>query len=334
MPGNKRSRPTGIPNFTLLADIGGTNARFALWERGILGPVASFSTAEYAQPVEAIRAFLGSQAPGIRVRRALLAVAGPVSNGYCSLTNSSWVLDAKELRKSLGLASISLVNDFEAVAWSLSRLIAKDLHRLGGGDGVRGAPSVVLGPGTGLGVACFVPGTSGSLVIATEAGHATLPASTRREAAVIDLMRDRFGHVSAERALSGDGLINLYQAIAALDHATVSDRSTAEITEAALAGSCAVSRAALDLFCATLGSLAGDLALIFGARGGVYIGGGIVPRFADFLSRSEFRERFEAKGRFRQYVQTIPTTLILHPNAALKGLATFLMLFPASDTRA
>jgi len=331
MLANKRSRSTGGPTFTLLADIGGTNARFALWKRGVLGPVVSFSTAKYAQPIEAIRAFLESQAPGIRVRSGLLAVAGPVTNGYCSLTNSSWVLDAKELRTTLGLASISLVNDFEAVAWSLSRLTPKDLHRLGGGEGVRGAPSVVLGPGTGLGVACFVPGTTRSLVIATEGGHATLPASNRREAAVIDLMRDRYGHVSAEHALSGDGLMNLYKAIAALDHATVLDRSAAEITEAALAGTCAVSRAALDLFCATLGCFAGDLALIFGARGGVYIGGGIVPRFADYLSRSQFRERFEAKGRFRYYVQTIPTTLVLHPYAALEGLATFLTLMVASD---
>jgi len=332
MPANNGSLSTGVPTYTLLADIGGTNARFALWERGVLGPVASFSTAEYAQPIEVIRAFLGHQTLGIRVRRALLAVAGPVADGCCSLTNSSWVLDAKELRMSLGLQSVSLVNDFEAVAWSLSRLNPKDLHRLGGGDGVRGAPSVVLGPGTGLGVACFVPAAPRSLVIATEGGHATLPASNPQEAAVIDLMRDRFGHISAERALSGDGLMNLYQAIAALDCVTVSDRSAAEITEAALAGSCAVSRAALDLFCAMLGCFAGDLALIFGARGGVYIGGGIVPRFADYLSRSQFRERFEAKGRFRDYVRAIPTMLILHPYAALEGLATFLTPVITSGT--
>jgi glucokinase len=157
-------------------------------------------------------------------------------------------------------------------------------------------------------------------VIPTEGGHASLPGQTLREDAVIARVRDRFGHASAERVLSGPGLENLYHAIAAVDGAIAPDRTAAEITHQALDGSCPVCVAAVDMFCAMLGTVAGDLALMFRARGGVYIAGGIAPRMVDVLARSEFHARFTAKGRFRPYLEGIPVAVIVNPDSAFLGL--------------
>ena len=179
---------------------------------------------------------------------------------------------------------------------------------------------VVIGPGTGLGMAGLLRRGSDMTVIATEGGHATLPGTTPREDAVIAQLRRRFGHASAERALSGLGLENLYAATAAVDKVAVSRRTAAEITRRASDRSCPTCRAAVDMFCAMLGTVAGNLALTFRARGGVYIAGGIAPHLAGDLAQSDFRARFVAKGRFREYLEGIPTTVIVNPNAAFLGL--------------
>ena len=223
----------------------------------------------------------------------------------------------------MGFATVRLLNDFEAIAWSLRKLEPGDIHPIGGGHAQPGAPMVVLGAGTGLGIAALLPGDR-DLVIATEGGHASLPANSDREDAVIALLRRQFGRVSAERTLSGPGLQNLYRSIAVLDHVDVPARSAAEITKAALAGTCPVSKAALDMFCSMLGTVAGDLALLFRARGGIYLAGGIVPRITDYVARSEFRARFEAKGRVRAYLETIPTSVILHRDPAFLGLVSII----------
>jgi glucokinase len=178
----------------------------------------------------------------------------------------------------------------------------------------------VLGPGSGLGVACLVPGGGKPVVLASEGGHATLASTCDREDKIIEQLRRRFGHVSAERVVSGDGLENIYQAIVALDGLTLEPRSAADITKRALSGDCQVAREALAIFCAFLGSFAGNVVLTFGARGGAYIAGGISPRILDFMVRSEFRNRFEAKGRFRPYLETVPSYVIVHPAAAFLGL--------------
>jgi glucokinase len=159
-----------------------------------------------------------------------------------------------------------------------------------------------------------------TIPIATEAGHATLTSASRREDAIIEHLRQRFGHVSVERTISGPGLENLYQAIAAVDGVRVPARSPNDITDAAIRGDCATSRASLEMFCAMLGGVAGNLALSFRARGGIYIAGGIAPRITDFIARSEFRARFEAKGRFRGFLEGIPTYVIMHPYPTFVGL--------------
>ncbi len=304
----------------LLADIGGTNARFALLRDGTVGPISVRSVADYPTIEEAVAAYLESEG-GIAPRAATLAVAGAVVDGHSEPVNSDWVIDARALASRFGWARIDLINDFAAVAWALPELAPADLAPIGGGTAQPGAPMVVLGAGTGLGVAMYVPTDHGGLVLATEGGHADLAAGDRRQAAVIEQLRNKFGRVSIERALSGPGLENLYGALAQIDQVSVPVRTAAEIVAAALDASCPVCRASLDMFCALLGAVAGDLALTAGAQGGVLIAGGIVPRFVPFLRASDFRRRFEAKGRLGGLVRKIPTQVILRPDVAFLGLA-------------
>jgi glucokinase len=309
-----------MPERVLLGDIGGTNARFAFVDGARLGPTASVAVEDYPRFDQAVAAFLGRTGARTAVAGAVLAVAGAVEKNHASITNSRWVIDAAELRNAFGFEHVRIINDFEAIAWSLPHLAATDLFPIGGGERVAEAPAVVLGPGTGLGLACFLPRADESVVVCTEGGHVTLPGTSRREDAVIAHLRDRFDHVSAERAVSGPGLANLYDALGALGGVAVPARSGVEITDAALNGSCMFSREALDMFCAMLGTVAGNAALTFGARGGVYIGGGIAPRITEYLARSRFRTRFETKGRFRPYVAAISSSVIVHPEPAFIGL--------------
>jgi glucokinase len=303
----------------LLGDIGATNARFALLADGELSPVKTFEVAHFARFADAALDFLKHYGERGKVVRAALAVAGPVENGRCVLTNCPWVIDAEDLYKSFGLAA-RIVNDFEAVALSLPSLTAADVFAIGGGAARHGEAMAVLGPGTGLGVAGLMPGLAKAVVVSGEGGHATLAAADQREEDIIRELRRRFGHVSAERALSGQGLENIYQAIAAVDRVDRPPLSATEITHRALGDECQPATETLETFCAFLGSVAGNVALTFGARGGVYIAGGISPRILDFMGRSRFRNRFEAKGRFEPYLKAIPSSVIVHPAAAFVGL--------------
>ncbi|BAM91938.1 glucokinase [Bradyrhizobium oligotrophicum S58] len=307
----------------LLGDIGGTNARFALLADGTIGDVAHLKVADFPTVTDAITDFLSRHAAGGPPTAAVLDIAGPIERNRGMLTNSTWVIDGEELAARFKLRSAKLLNDFEAVGWSLPALHPDDLFPLGGSTAVAGAPMLVIGPGTGFGAACYLPGDGRPTVAVTEAGHATLPATTAREAAVLAKMRERFGHVSIERALSGMGIENVYHAIAAVDGATVPQRDAAAITHAALDGSCATSRATLDMFCAWLGAVAGNLALTFCARGGVYIAGGIPPRFPDYFAKSDFRRQFESKGRYDSYLRPIPVHLVTKPDISFLGLKSF-----------
>lgn len=309
---------------TLLADIGGTNARFALTDGGELGSVEHVKVADFATVRDAIADVLARQAKGAAITAAVLAVAGPVTNNRCVVTNSHWVVDGAELGAAFGLEVVHVLNDFEVMAWSLPALAPSDLVPLGPQAGLPGEPMLVLGPGTGFGVSCLIERHGSRLAVITEAGHATLPAETEHEERVIHRMRERLGHVSIERgALSGAGMQNLYQALADVDGVPAPKRDAAAITKAALDGSCDLSRATLEMFCAILGSVAGNLAVTFCARGGVYVAGGIVPRFPQFLAASAFRTRFEAKGRFQDYLRGIPTSVIVKADASFVGLKAY-----------
>ena len=314
----------------LLADIGGTNARFAITEGGEIGPIEHLKVSDFSGAADAIAAFLTHRSDG-RTQAAVLGVAGAVEDNRCVITNSGWVIDGAELQNRFGLRIVHLLNDFEAVAWSLPALQPSDLFSIGKQNPIAGAPMLVVGPGTGFGAACLFQGIP--FAEPTEAGHATLPANSEREERVINHLRQHFQHVSVERLLSGAGLANLYRTLAILDGVAVPDRDPPTITQAALEGNCDISRAALDMFCSLLGSVAGDLALTFCAKGGVYIAGGIVPRFADRLAKSAFRKQFERKGRFESYLKKIPTSIIVHPDVSFIGLRAFFQQSAAARER-
>jgi glucokinase len=310
----------------LIADVGGTNVRFALVAAdGNPSAIRVLAGADHAGLGAAARAYLDLERPDPAPDRAAIAVASPVVGDRVSMTNRDWSFSISELQAALGLARLVVVNDFTAQALAVPRLGAGETRRLGAGTAVAGAPIAILGPGTGLGVSGVVEAPGGARVaLATEGGHATLAPADARERAVVGELARRFGHVSIERAVSGPGLANLAAAIAAVDGLDVPALAPAEITARALAGSDAIAVEALSMFCAMLGSASGNLALTLGARGGVYIGGGIVLRLGDFLAASAFRDRFEDKGRFRDYLSAIPTWLITADNPALRGLAALL----------
>jgi glucokinase len=312
-----------FPECVLLGDIGATNARFALATESVLGPVTTFEVNRFARFTDVVDLFLRDYSDRSRLRHALFAIAAPIDGERCVLTNSPWVIEAAELQAIFGLQS-ELLNDFAAVANSLPLLGPADLAKLGGVAGDKTSPMAVLGPGSGLGVACLIPRADKPAVIASEGGHATLAATCDREDQIIRHLRQRFGHASAERALSGPGLENIYRAIGAVDKVETAPQNAKQITRSALRGECNIAVEALNVFCAFLGSFAGNVALTFDARGGVYIAGGISPRIVDFMRRSQFRVRFEAKGRFQQYLKSIPVHVITHPAAAFIGLKSFL----------
>ena len=305
----------------ILADIGATSSRFAI----LAGPEATLMTtyavADHATPVEAARAFLSGPAAGFKPQIAVFAAAGPVVNGRVTMVNAAWVVDAEQIKQGLGLRAAHVINDFEAQGWALPGLQPKDLAEIGQVPPPGQGTMAVLGPGTGFGLAALVSSGSTELVLVTEAGHATLASDSPREDAIILSLRNRLEHVSVERVLSGSGMVHLYDAIAEVDSQTVPPRTPAEIVEHALKGDCPVCRATLDEFCAFLGSVSGNAALTLGARGGVFIAGGIAPRFIEFLRQSAFRERFEAKGRLKPYLAAIPTWVVTHPYPAFVGLA-------------
>ncbi len=305
----------------LLGDIGGTNARFALlYGDGELSAIEHRAVADHPDPESAIEAVLEQR--GVRPDAAVLAVAATVEGSGTAararLTNGAWSFESRALARRLGFAEVTLVNDFAAIALAVPRLAEAQCVRLGGGPGRLDAPIAVLGPGTGLGVATLLPDQS---VLVGEGGHVTLPAVDDREAALLAILRRRFGHVSAERVLSGPGLVSLHGAVAELDgHPVHEARDGAEVVAAASAG-CPGATSALDAFFAFLGSVAGNVVLTVGGLGGVYLAGGILPRLIEPLRASRFRERFEAKGRFAAYLKPVPARLIVEPDPAFLGLA-------------
>lgn len=325
----------------LVADIGGTHARFGLVMGSGSGAgvthIQSLRTAEHPQLVDAVRAYLAALPPSLgRPTQACLAVAAPVEGDEVRFCNHPWVFSRQTVQHQLGLDRLRVLNDFEALALALPHLPAASLrsHELAARPQPAGAMRrtlAVLGPGTGLGVAGLVWTEAGWQALAGEGGHVTLAACDDFEAAVLAVARREHPHVSAERLLSGTGLPLLHRSVAVVCGRRVDPALPAEAIVrlgTAPRGGDADCAQTLAVFCAMLGTVAGNVALTLGARGGVYIGGGIVPRMADAFFASAFRERFEAKGRYRGYLGAIPTTLIVDSLAALAGAAAALAPAP------
>ena len=307
----------------LIGDIGGTNTRLALGQEGPGGSNRrSFRNAEH----ESLEAIIGQylQSHEARPAAAALAVAGPVRGGRVRLTNRGWMVDATNLKRKFSLDYCRVVNDFSAVAMGIPALDDDVLEQLGGDSRNSEAPVAIVGPGTGLGVGGIVPGHGGGRILVTEGGHASLAANDDQQAAILASIRRRFGHVSCERAVSGQGIENIYQALADIQGADVKPLSAAEIGDAAAERNDALANETLDLFFRFLGAVAGDIALTYGAFGGVYLAGGIVPRYLPRFRDSGFRQSFEAKGRMGDYLKPIPVFVILHEEVELLGLAASL----------
>lgn len=310
----------------LVADIGGTKIEFGRVSSNgrRIEAVRHFAVADHATVEDAIEAYLSEQEQD-RPEAIALAIAGPILGDEVALTNGPWRFSIQAAQKRLGIARLLVLNDFSALARGLPTLASSDLIKLGGGGAQPDAPIGLIGPGTGLGVSGLIRIGQSWHALAGEGGHASLAPEEEREALVLALLRRRFGHVSAERVLSGPGLVNLYGALAELEGVAIGDCSPETVTAAALGGDSPLATRALSMFCSLLGSAAGNLALTLGARGGVFIGGGICPRFSDFLAESACRDRFEQKGRMRPYLAEIPLWLITAPHPALHGAASALV---------
>lgn len=312
---------TGDP--FLVADIGGTNARFALAElmgAGVsVGEMHAFRAEDYESIRDAADAFL--EAVGAKPKRACFAVAGPITDAVVEFTNSPWVLDIAKTQKQLKLDRLVAINDFEALATSVRHLGRADLERVKPGEAVADAPVVVIGPGTGLGQALIVPSGGVDRIVATEGGHVAFAPFDEEEIEVLRFIAREHKRVSVERLLSGRGLVNIHRALCAIAGTPRVSLQADEITQAAIGGDYPIARRAVAMFCAILGSVAGDAVLSSGARGGVVLGGGILPKIRAFFLASAFTARFLDKGRMRPYVETAPVDLIIRDGAALVGAA-------------
>jgi glucokinase len=329
------------PNLALIADIGGTNARFALTDLAAARPAIqhaqSLPTADYASLQHAAEHYLASA--GARPTRAAFAVASPVGADEIRLTNRAWSFSRRELQQVLGLEQLQVLNDFGAVAWAVPELGVQDRVTLhGDAEAPLRGPVSVLGPGTGLGVAMLVgDGARGWQVVETEGGHISFAPLGEEEQCIERWMSARFGRTSNERLLCGAGLSHIHAALGGEEAGRPLGkahplRDPAEIVAAALEGHDLLARRTLARFCAVLGSVAGDIALAHGART-VMLAGGILPRFVPFLRSSAFRERFLAKGRFAAYLESVTIHLITHAHPGLLGAAVALRS-AATETRA
>lgn len=304
----------------LVGDIGGTNARFALWRDDALHAVRVFATADYTSPEQAIGVYLAEQ--GIargELDAVCLAVAGPVSGDEFRFTNSHWRLSRDAFCATLQVAHLLLINDFSAMALGMTRLRDNERTTVCEGEADLTRPALVIGPGTGLGVGSLLRLEEGRwLAMPGEGGHVDLPVGNAREAAIREVIAEQTGHVSAETVLSGGGLLRLYQAICSLDGHTPTLTSPAAITDAALAGE-PLALAVIEQFSRFLGRVAGNNVLTLGGRAGVYIVGGVIPRFAGLFLRSGFAESFADKGCMSGYFKGVPVWLVTAEFAGLLG---------------
>jgi glucokinase len=308
----------------LLADIGGTNARFALETGpGEIGQVQVYPCADYAGVADVIKKYLKDTKIG-RVNHAAIAIANPVDGDQVSMTNHDWTFSIEVTRRALGFDTLLVVNDFTALAMALPGLT--DSQRVQVGGGARRPNSVIglLGPGTGLGVSGLIPADDRWIALGSEGGHATFAPADEREDLVLQYARKKWSHVSFERVAAGPGVEVIYRALAARDKKRVpSNFDTSDVVKRALEGE-PLAAESVDVFCGILGTFAGNIAVTLGSLGGIYIGGGVVPRLGELFERSSFRARFEAKGRFEAYLQSVPTYVITAEYPAFLGVSAIL----------
>lgn len=320
----KNSRASYADGPRLLADIGATHARLALETApGVLRHTAVLRCDDYDGIVPLLNTYLAGHG-GERITHAAFAMANPISGDLVRMTNRDWQFSTDEVRRTMGWSTLVIVNDFTALAMALPTLAAGDLLQVGAGKPQPHAVSGVLGAGTGLGVSGVIPTADGFVTLGSEGGHVNFAPSDEREFAILQYAWREWTHVSNERILSGPGLELIYRALAQRNDVDAPGRNAADIIAGALEQHDPLCREVLECFAGMLGGAAANLALTLGAFGGIFIGGGIVPRIAQWFADSPFRARFEAKGRFSEYLAQIPTYVIMTPNPALRGVSTIL----------
>ena len=303
----------------LIADIGGTNARFALETAPqVIEKAEVLPCKDYVTIVDAVKTYL-ERAGSPKVLHAACAIANPILGDWVQMTNHHWAFSIETTRQALGFETLILLNDFTAQALAVTQTDKKDLIQIGGQKPIEFAPKAVIGPGTGLGVSGLVHSAAGWVALAGEGGHTSFPPFDDMEVLIWQYAKNKYGHVSAERFLSGSGLSLIYEALAKRDNIKQCRLKPSEITDKTLSGTSPICRQTLDIFCAMLGTVASNLALTLGARGGVYLCGGIIPRVLDYFKTSPFRSRFENKGRFEAYLAAIPVYVVLSEFPGIVG---------------
>lgn len=313
-----------MTKYALVGDVGGTNARLALCnvENGDITQAKTYSGLDFPSLEAVVVHYLKEH--NVSVTDGCIAIACPITGDWVAMTNHIWAFSTAEMKKNLGFEHLEIINDFTAVSMAIPMIKDEHLIKFGGGEPIEGKPVAVYGAGTGLGVAHLVHVDKRWVSLPGEGGHVDFAPNSEEEGIILEELRTEIGHVSAERVLSGPGLVNLYRAIVKSDGRQPQDYKPKDITERALEDSCTDCRRALSLFCVIMGRFGGNLALTLGTFGGVYIAGGIVPRFLEFFKASGFRGGFEDKGRFKEYVQNIPVYLIVHDQPGLLGAGAHL----------
>ncbi len=309
----------------LVVDVGGTNIRFGLLADTELRPrhVESYRIDNYPGMTQAMGEFL-DQAPDHRLSEASIAVATPVSGDKIRLTNHNWSFSISAIRNQFGLQRVKVINDFTALALSIPLLEKNELQQVGGGSADPEGAIALLGAGTGLGVSGLIKSAAGWYPLSGEGGHVTLGARNQRELSIFAAFWEKYGHISAERLLSGTGLEELHHIVCTLDGLPADKLKPQEISARAMQNTCPACSEVMTLFCDWFGIVAANLVLTLGAAGGVYIGGGIVPKLGEYFTRSGFRGAFETKGRFRGYMESVPVFIIQADYPALRGAAVAL----------
>jgi glucokinase len=311
----------------LLADIGGTHARFALRVAGQIERISILPTEDHASLHEAIEAYLEGAGDNERPRRAAIAVAAPVATDLIELTNLSWSFSIAELRRKMVLDELVVMNDFEALALALPDLDKGGTKRLRAGRRIADAPRVVLGPGTGLGMATLVESAGERISLPGEGGHRDFSPGNAREWAIAQVIAgEQGGHVSCERVVSGPGLTTLYRILCQLEGEPPEELQPWDVVARAGSQVCRFSSEAVKIWSGQLGAIAGDLVLVLGARGGVYLGGGVLAKMGDIFHLEAFLARFVDKGRASSYLRDIPVYHINHSQPGILGVARALAL--------
>ena len=306
---------------SLLADIGGTNTRFALSIAGCIRYEVEYRCQDHVSLVAATLAYLETLPGDVqRPTQGAIAMAGPVNHDLVTMTNHPWTISVRQTREQLKLSRLIVLNDFTALAMAIPALPQESLTRLGGDMARLDAPIALIGPGTGLGVSALIPSNGNWLPLQGEGGHVALSAVTNEEFSVLSHLQTNANPVSAETLLSGPGLVRLYQALCAVRQEKARFVTPAQVTANAISAEDAICVTTLEMFCAFLGTVASDLVLTLGAYGGLYIGGGIVPKLDGYFERSGFRERFDAHVRYHSLLKSIPAYVIHAPHPAFLGL--------------